>query len=388
MILRYTFILGLSWAVATNSSASFHHPTLSSNSDLSLRLSTTSEVAVGSATSTGRDTISNANVVTINSQSTFVTYCPSVATFAWDGSKTTVYGPSTVTFSDCPCTISKLEGTSSETGSGSSLEGSIDTTGSASGQVATGNATASRQTGGDISPSQTGSESGGFGGGNSGQAYTTEVVQSYTTYCPSPTTFAQGSHTYTVTGPTTLTITDCPCTITRSEPSSLGSEASGGGNSGQGYTTEVVQSYTTYCPSSTTVVQGSHTYTATGPTTLTITDCPCTITRSKNPTVGYGTETRPLTGQTGRTSVVSSFTTYIPSPTTLTFNSKTYTVSGATMLTVTDCPCTLTGKNGTSPGSEPNSLRTEASGLQSANWAGQLQAPVNILLAGAGFLAL
>ncbi|PHH76981.1 hypothetical protein CDD80_1037 [Ophiocordyceps camponoti-rufipedis] len=43
----------------------------------------------------------------------------------------------------------------------------------------------------------------------------TEVVDVYTTYCPVPTQITHGSKTYTITAPTTLTITDCPCTITR-----------------------------------------------------------------------------------------------------------------------------------------------------------------------------
>jgi hypothetical protein len=45
--------------------------------------------------------------------------------------------------------------------------------------------------------------------------YTTEVVTSYTTYCPYPTTVVHGEKTYTVTEATTLTITDCPCTIVK-----------------------------------------------------------------------------------------------------------------------------------------------------------------------------
>ncbi|PTB68089.1 hypothetical protein BBK36DRAFT_1139597 [Trichoderma citrinoviride] len=43
----------------------------------------------------------------------------------------------------------------------------------------------------------------------------TDVVDVYTTYCPFATQITHGSKTYTVTEPTTLTITDCPCTITR-----------------------------------------------------------------------------------------------------------------------------------------------------------------------------
>ncbi|KAG8626415.1 hypothetical protein KVT40_005360 [Elsinoe batatas] len=44
---------------------------------------------------------------------------------------------------------------------------------------------------------------------------TTVIVSSFTTYCPEPTTISWGTKTYTVTSATTLTITDCPCTITK-----------------------------------------------------------------------------------------------------------------------------------------------------------------------------
>jgi hypothetical protein len=43
--------------------------------------------------------------------------------------------------------------------------------------------------------------------------YTTEVVTAYTTYCPAATEITHGTNTYTVTEPTTLTISDCPCTV-------------------------------------------------------------------------------------------------------------------------------------------------------------------------------
>ncbi|KAI2473271.1 hypothetical protein F4781DRAFT_427684 [Annulohypoxylon bovei var. microspora] len=45
--------------------------------------------------------------------------------------------------------------------------------------------------------------------------YTTEIVTSYETYCPGPTQITYGTNTYTVTEATTLTITDCPCTISK-----------------------------------------------------------------------------------------------------------------------------------------------------------------------------
>lgn len=44
------------------------------------------------------------------------------------------------------------------------------------------------------------------------------VVTEFTTYCSEPTTYCPGNgHCYTVTKPTTLTISDCPCTLTAEE---------------------------------------------------------------------------------------------------------------------------------------------------------------------------
>jgi len=51
--------------------------------------------------------------------------------------------------------------------------------------------------------------------GNGTEYTTTEVVTSYTTFCAGPTEYVEAGHTYTVTEPTTLTITDCPCTLTK-----------------------------------------------------------------------------------------------------------------------------------------------------------------------------
>ncbi|KAI1662664.1 hypothetical protein F4813DRAFT_384247 [Daldinia decipiens] len=53
------------------------------------------------------------------------------------------------------------------------------------------------------------------GNATSATQYTTEVVTSYETYCPGPTQITYGTKTYTVTEPTTLTITDCPCTVSK-----------------------------------------------------------------------------------------------------------------------------------------------------------------------------
>ncbi|KAL5317873.1 hypothetical protein ACEPPN_014973 [Leptodophora sp. 'Broadleaf-Isolate-01'] len=45
--------------------------------------------------------------------------------------------------------------------------------------------------------------------------WTTETVTRFTTYCPEPTTLVYNHKTYTATKDETLTITDCPCTITK-----------------------------------------------------------------------------------------------------------------------------------------------------------------------------
>lgn len=46
-------------------------------------------------------------------------------------------------------------------------------------------------------------------------SYTTEVVTALTTYCPYATTIENNGVTYTITEATTLTITNCPCTVTK-----------------------------------------------------------------------------------------------------------------------------------------------------------------------------
>jgi len=50
---------------------------------------------------------------------------------------------------------------------------------------------------------------------NSNISYTTEVVDSYTTFCPYATQLTHAEKTYTVTEATLLTITNCPCTLTK-----------------------------------------------------------------------------------------------------------------------------------------------------------------------------
>lgn len=48
-----------------------------------------------------------------------------------------------------------------------------------------------------------------------------------------------------------------------------------------------------------------------------------------------------INGTVHVTTVVSSFTTYCPQPTVLTFNEVCYTVTTPQVLTVTNCPCTI-----------------------------------------------
>jgi len=45
--------------------------------------------------------------------------------------------------------------------------------------------------------------------------YVTEVVTALTTFCPEATKITHNGETYTVTSATTLTITNCPCTVTK-----------------------------------------------------------------------------------------------------------------------------------------------------------------------------
>lgn len=53
---------------------------------------------------------------------------------------------------------------------------------------------------------------------------------------------------------------------------------------------------------------------------------------------GFGNAQTGGTGSpTTTTKVVTAITTYCPSPTTLTYNNKTYTVTKATTLTITNC---------------------------------------------------
>lgn len=56
------------------------------------------------------------------------------------------------------------------------------------------------------------------GKGNGTVVTTTKVYDIYTTYCPYPTTVDFNGKKYVVDKPTTLTITDCPCTVVEEVP--------------------------------------------------------------------------------------------------------------------------------------------------------------------------
>ncbi|KAI4722162.1 hypothetical protein E4T48_01471 [Aureobasidium sp. EXF-10727] len=65
-----------------------------------------------------------------------------------------------------------------------------------------------------------------------GTVYTTEVVTALTTVCPAPTAGAYtttiANNVYTVKSATTITVTNCPCTLTKP----VASMATGGASNG------------------------------------------------------------------------------------------------------------------------------------------------------------
>jgi len=175
-------------------------------------------------------------------------------------------------------------------------------------------------------------------GWNGTYVTTTITTDIYTTYCPVATTFPYGTKTYTATASEYITITDCPCTYVTSHeayptsyPTSYPhSYVQPSGNVTQSWcppvyvtSTEIVETLTTYCPVPTTVVQGTKTYTVTEPTTLIITECPCTKTT-----------TVPETATQYITSTFEILTTYCPSPTAITYSSQTYEVTTTGYVTI------------------------------------------------------
>lgn len=78
--------------------------------------------------------------------------------------------------------------------------------------------------------------------------------------------------------------------------------------------TDVVTAYTTYCPFATQVTQNGVVYTATASQTLTITNCPCTVTKSVSQQTGSMTSSSAPAKSTAATNGTSSTngTTYKP----------------------------------------------------------------------------
>jgi hypothetical protein len=126
---------------------------------------------------------------------------------------------------------------------------------------------------------------------------TTEVVSSYETYCSSAMIYVEGTKTYSVTEPTTLTISECPygCTITRTYTSSHPE------NTGTGYP----QSKPSYLPSKPSYLPSKPSYPPSKPS------YPPALhgtgsygsTNTTKPSYHLPTET-PLQGGSGRVTVV------------------------------------------------------------------------------------
>lgn len=223
------------------------------------------------------------------------------------------------------------------------------------------------------------------------------VVTEFTTYCPYPTTIVTNNKTITVDHATTLTITDCPCsiktTITTSgsiPPEETTAAPSESGHEEPGHTTTiskdtVVTEFTTYCPEATTIVTNGKTYTATGETTLTITDCPCTVPTHTVVTNTPGTPgtpgtpaapsgtTAPSQGTTqGTTQGTSEGTSPAPS------HGTTQAPSGTTTQAPAGSSTTLQ-TSATVPGSSSGPASVE---IQSSNGAGSLQKAIGGSIAG------
>ena len=94
---------------------------------------------------------------------------------------------------------------------------------------------------------------------NTNAVTVTEVVESFTTYCPYATTLATNGVTYTVTVPGYVTITTCPCTLTKPMPA--GGNGGNGGKGGPGPVT----------PAPVPVTPGNKNGTSTGPAVATYT---------------------------------------------------------------------------------------------------------------------
>lgn len=196
--------------------------------------------------------------------------------------------------------------------------------------------------------------------GSDDVVYTTEVVTSFTTYCPAATTLTYNHKTYTVTEATTLTITDCPCTLTKASTSYPAPTASTNGtwyhNSTAGAvpntkpytttgsattTTAYLTAYTTYCPSATTLTIGSSTYTVSTPTTIVYsatTPFPVTQTKSAFTSVvtpsgvASGSGSKSASGTKGSSTASSTVAVYTGAASALTVGGSSILLAAVALL--------------------------------------------------------
>ncbi len=186
------------------------------------------------------------------------------------------------------------------------------------------------------------------------------VVTKFTTYCPEATELVVNNKTITVTGETTLTVTDCPCTIpttrvvtcteTVCKPTSAPTTPPKTCTKKEckpkpkptkytSYYETVVTEYTTYCPSPTTLTHGSVTIPVTVPGVVTVTTCPkegCTVTTGSVLSTSVPVLSTKITST--YETAVTEYTTFCPTPTTLTHGSVTIPIETAGTVTISSCP--------------------------------------------------
>jgi hypothetical protein len=119
----------------------------------------------------------------------------------------------------------------------------------------------------------------------------------------------------------------------------LAATVSAGYNGTVVYTTEVHTAYTTVCPASTELTFNGVTYTATASTTLTITNCPCTIVKPvTTSSVVAPVSSAPVYANT----TVAAATTYAAASTT---KGSVGTTSAKSSATATPSTITASGAN-------------------------------------------
>ncbi|RKF83102.1 putative collagen alpha-5 chain [Golovinomyces cichoracearum] len=166
--------------------------------------------------------------------------------------------------------------------------------------------------------------------------WVTITTDIYTTFCPSITESSDGYMTSTASVPNFSMSTDCPCTLAQTTYSSSTSIRAASQTivdvdplpsfNPKSLTrvwitvTEIVSELTTFCSSSTEFVHNLKTYTITEPTTLTISDCPCTISRIVPATI--------------QTTIASVLTTHSPGATKITLLGITNPVSSVGSTTI------------------------------------------------------